>query len=175
MKYRGKLGRLMAGPIPLSGGFNAQADYKGRRALKSCLSEFHRILWCGPYKETALLDTSLTMPFFCLGLSGMRFASSLHDNSIRYVTSSDGWMAAGILKISSDGSLHVFNGGDAFNQLSIVDYEYGRECADIVVHQICVGGCIEHCRPGLVGGGYAPLEFIVAESKLEDIKSICAV
>ena len=34
----------MAGPIPFAGGCEAQADYKGRRELKSCHSEFHRIL-----------------------------------------------------------------------------------------------------------------------------------
>lgn len=44
MKCRDKLSRPMAGPIPLGGGFYAQADYKGRRALKSCHPEFHRIL-----------------------------------------------------------------------------------------------------------------------------------
>jgi len=27
-----------------------QADYKGEQALKSCHSEFHRILWCGLYR-----------------------------------------------------------------------------------------------------------------------------
>ena len=35
-----------------SGGFaprGDKADYKDRRALKSCPSEFHRILWCGSY------------------------------------------------------------------------------------------------------------------------------
>ncbi len=47
MKCRDNLARPMAGPIPhpvekpVSTG---QADYKGRRDLKSCHSEFHRIL-----------------------------------------------------------------------------------------------------------------------------------
>ena len=44
VKYRDKLSQPMAGPIPLVGGIYAQADYKGGRALKSCHSEFHRIL-----------------------------------------------------------------------------------------------------------------------------------
>ena len=34
----------MAGPNLLREVVHTQADYKGRRALKSCLSEFHRIL-----------------------------------------------------------------------------------------------------------------------------------
>ncbi len=45
----------MAGPIPFGGGIFAQADYKDRRALKSCHSEFHRILWCGIYKTGVLI------------------------------------------------------------------------------------------------------------------------
>lgn len=44
MKYRDKLSRPMAGPNLLREVVHTQADYKGRRALKSCLSEFHRIL-----------------------------------------------------------------------------------------------------------------------------------
>lgn len=51
MKYRDKLSRLMAGPNRFSERWLiTQADYKGWRALKSCHSEFHRILWCGPIK-----------------------------------------------------------------------------------------------------------------------------
>lgn len=44
VKYRDKLSRPMAGPNLLREVVHTQADYKGRRALKSCLSEFHRIL-----------------------------------------------------------------------------------------------------------------------------------
>ncbi len=52
MKYRDKLSRLMAGPDRFSERWLiTQADYKGWRALKSCHSEFHRILWCGPIKK----------------------------------------------------------------------------------------------------------------------------
>ena len=51
MKYRDKLSRPMAGLIPLGGGFSSPEDYKGRRALKSCHSEFHHILWCGQYRK----------------------------------------------------------------------------------------------------------------------------
>ena len=43
MKCRDKLSRPMAGPI-FRGGFMPRQDYKGRRALKSCHPEFHRIL-----------------------------------------------------------------------------------------------------------------------------------
>ncbi len=47
LKYRDKLSRLMAGLIPLEGGIHCPEDYKGRRALKSCHSEFHHpaLMW----------------------------------------------------------------------------------------------------------------------------------
>jgi len=52
VKYRDKLSRLMAGPDRSPERWLiTQADYKGWRALKSCHSEFHRILWCGLIKE----------------------------------------------------------------------------------------------------------------------------
>ncbi len=50
LKYRGKLSCPMAGPTSQEAFTGTKADYKGQRALKSCYSEFHRILWCGIYR-----------------------------------------------------------------------------------------------------------------------------
>ena len=51
LKYRDKLSCPMAGPTSQEAFIGTKADYKGQRALKSCHSEFHRILWCGIYKK----------------------------------------------------------------------------------------------------------------------------
>ncbi len=69
MKYRDKLSLLMAGPAVLRGGdlLRSKADYKGGRALKSCHSEFHHILWCGPYKRNVRRARSA---FFIYHISG---------------------------------------------------------------------------------------------------------
>lgn len=62
----------MAGPdvhfrwrMPVKCLHTGQADYKVRRELKTCLSEFHRILWCGFYiKEEATIDSAVGCLFF---------------------------------------------------------------------------------------------------------------
>ncbi len=51
MKYRDKLSRPMAGPILSSeSSFNARRITKDDEHSNPVISEFHRILWCGPYK-----------------------------------------------------------------------------------------------------------------------------
>lgn len=56
----------MAGPdvhfiwrMPVKCLHTGQADYKVRRELKTCLSEFHRILWCGFYIKEEATDRNV--------------------------------------------------------------------------------------------------------------------
>ena len=56
----------MAGPdvhfiwrMPVKCLHTDQVDYKVRRELKTCLSEFHRILWCGFYIKEEATDRSV--------------------------------------------------------------------------------------------------------------------
>lgn len=54
VKYRDQLGRPMAGPILFIEKLSCQADYKGRRALKSCLLgvSSHPLMWF-PYQDSS--------------------------------------------------------------------------------------------------------------------------
>ncbi len=53
---------------PARAGFRATEDYKGRRALKSCHSEFHRILWCGSHSRGHQADSQLDALSFCISI-----------------------------------------------------------------------------------------------------------
>ncbi len=80
MKYRDKLTHLMAGrnsSKETAGCFRHSGLQRGG-ALKSCQSEFHRILWCGFYTEPVSTSDAGSDLFSRLSLHNFAIADRGH-------------------------------------------------------------------------------------------------